>query len=162
MQPRVFRFLDRIPGHIDILHVDAGQPGDFARPDFFGNQPHGFEVALRGHGEAGLDNVNAHAGQRPGHPHFLADVHAGSGRLFAVPKRGVKNVNLFRHVTILLISPLAEPYIKKAPPIQAGLFISLGFFRRVCLQTSPPLGQSQAQQQSQGGLKHFGFHLHIP
>ena len=51
----------------------------------------GLEVAGRGDGEAGLDDVDAQVDQRLGDLHLLGQVHARAGRLLAVAERGVEN-----------------------------------------------------------------------
>ena len=54
------------------------------------------EVALRGDGEAGLDDVDAHLLQDLGDLDFFRDGHGGARRLLAIAKRGVEHHDLLR------------------------------------------------------------------
>ena len=58
---------------------------------------HGAEVARGGDGEAGLDDVDAHADELLGNDKLLLGVHGGAGRLLAIAQGGVKDVNLPGH-----------------------------------------------------------------
>ena len=52
------------------------------------------EVHRRGERETGLDDVSIERGQLLGHGQFLVEVHAGAGRLLAIPQRGIENHDL--------------------------------------------------------------------
>ena len=68
-----------------------------ARPQMIGPSTcagdglHRLEVAGRGDGEAGLDDVHAEVREGVGHLQLLGQVHAGAGRLLAVAQGGVED-----------------------------------------------------------------------
>ena len=57
----------------------------------------GAEVARGGDGEAGLDDVDAHADELLGDDELLLSVHGGTGGLLSVAQGGVKDVDLPGH-----------------------------------------------------------------
>ena len=88
---RLLGVLDGLPGAVDVAVVAAGEAADGRAGDLGGDGADGLEVALRGDREAGLDDVDAQVGQRPGDLELLGVVHAGAGRLLAVAERGVED-----------------------------------------------------------------------
>ena len=85
------RVAQRFPGTVDVVRVTAGQAANDRSFDLASNRLHCFEVAGRGNGEAGLDNVHAEVLERMRHFQLLGKVHAGPGGLLAVPQRGIEN-----------------------------------------------------------------------
>ena len=79
------------PGAVDVGVVAAGQAADGRAANVRGDLANGFEIAGRGDGEAGFDDVDAQIDQRLGELHFFVDVHARAGRLLAVAERGVED-----------------------------------------------------------------------
>src|SRR5207244_4713865 len=73
------------------------------------NSLHRLEVAGRGDGEAGLDDVHAEVLERLSHFQLLGKVHAGPRGLLAVPQRGIENDQtvVLRHGRL--------PWNKKSP-----------------------------------------------
>ena len=80
-------------GHLDVFGLGAGQRGDARLANGLGDGGDGREVALRGHGEAGLDDIHAQIFQGMGHGQLFLRRHAAAGRLFAVAQRGVEEDN---------------------------------------------------------------------
>jgi hypothetical protein len=60
----------------------------------------GVEVARRGGGKAGLDDIDAHALQLARHAQLLVLGHGGAGALFAVAQGGVENHQVVFHVRL--------------------------------------------------------------
>ncbi len=77
-------------GHLDVFGSCAGQRGDARLADGLGDGGDGREVALRGHGEAGLDDVHAQVLEGMGHGQLFLRGHAAAGRLLAVAQGGVE------------------------------------------------------------------------
>ncbi len=55
-----------------------------------GDGADGFEIAVRGDGEAGLEDVDAEAGELVRHAELFAGVHGAAGALLAVAEGGVE------------------------------------------------------------------------
>ena len=91
VNPRVGAPLERLAGAVDVLVVAAGQAADRGAADGFGDPAHRFEVAGRGDGKAGFDDVDAQIDQRLGDLELFVEVHAAAGRLLAVAERGVED-----------------------------------------------------------------------
>src|SRR5216683_150061 len=85
------RLAQRFPGTVDVVRVTACQAADDRSFDLAGNRLHRLEVAGRGDGEAGFDNVHAKVLERMSHFQLLGKVHAGPGGLLAVPQRGIED-----------------------------------------------------------------------
>ncbi len=77
-------------GHLDVFGLGAGQRGDARLADGLRDGGDGREVALGGHGEAGLDDVHAQIFQGMGHGELFLRGHAAAGRLLAVAQGGVE------------------------------------------------------------------------
>jgi hypothetical protein len=82
--------LQRAGGHLDVLGPGAGQGGDARLANGLGDGRDGGKVALRGHGEAGLDDVHAQILQGVGHGELFLRGHAAAGRLLAVAQSSVE------------------------------------------------------------------------
>ena len=82
--------LQRAGGHLDVFGLGAGQRRDARLANGLGDGGDGREVALGGHGEAGLDDVHAQILQGVGHGQLFLRGHAAAGRLLAVAQRGVE------------------------------------------------------------------------
>ena len=85
--------LDRSPGGVDVGLVGAGQAADHRALDAAGDRLDRLEVAGRGDREAGLDHVDAQAGELLGDLDLLRRVQRDSGRLLAVAQCGVEDVD---------------------------------------------------------------------
>ena len=84
------RLFQRLTGAVDVALQGARQSaygGILHRPR---NCLHGLEIAGTGNREAGLDNVDPHALQRPGDAHLLVFGHGCAGALLAVAQGGVE------------------------------------------------------------------------
>ena len=88
--------LQRARRHLDVFGLGAGQRRDARLAHGLGNGGDGREVALRGHGKAGLDDVHAQVFKRVGHGELFLRGHAAAGRLLAVAQRGVEESNVIR------------------------------------------------------------------
>ena len=100
---RALGALERLGRTVDVLLDRTREAADHAvvtgdAADLL----HGAEVARRGDGEAGLDDVHAHADELLGDDELLLGVHGGAGALLAVAQGGVKDVNLPGHVSAFL------------------------------------------------------------
>ena len=92
------------------------QPIDLAR-----EQPNGLEVFRRRRRITGLDDVHIQPRQLPGDGEFLPASEAGSGRLLAVPQRGIEYGNFFGHRTLpqMIIADYAviSETVASVPPL---------------------------------------------
>ncbi len=70
--------------HFDVFGLRAGKGSDARLADGLGDGGDGREVALGGHGEAGLDDVHAQVFEGMGHGELFLRGHAAAGRLFAI------------------------------------------------------------------------------
>ena len=77
-------------GHLDVFGLGAGQGGDARLAHGLGDGGDGREVALGGHGEAGLDDVHAQILKGVGHGELFLRGHAAAGGLLAVAQGGVE------------------------------------------------------------------------
>ena len=77
------------------LRMQRARAAMLRAADFAGDALHGLEIALRGDGEAGLDDVDAEAFQLVGDGQLLIGVHAAARRLLAIAQGGVKDQDLF-------------------------------------------------------------------
>ena len=64
------------------------------RCDLAGDGADGFEVAVGGDGEAGLEDVDAEGGELVGHAELFVVVHGAAGGLLAVAEGGVEEDDL--------------------------------------------------------------------
>src|SRR2546426_6741088 len=83
--------LDRLPHGVDIGASRACQRGDHRSPDLASDTLHRVEIAGRREGEAGLDDVNAQAGELPGDRHLLIRCQRCAGGLLAVAQRRIED-----------------------------------------------------------------------
>ena len=90
----LLRGLNGTGGGLDVLALAAGERGDAGAADLFGDCVDGVEVALRGDGKAGFDDVDAQRGELVRHTELLVVVHGAAGRLLAVAEGGVKEDDL--------------------------------------------------------------------
>ncbi len=77
-------------GHFNVFSLSSSQRRDARLPHGLGDGGDGREVALGGHGEAGLDDVHAQVFKGMGHGELLLRGHRAAGRLLAVAEGGVK------------------------------------------------------------------------
>ena len=82
--------LQRAGGHLDVFSLGAGERSDARLADGLRDGGDGGEVALRGHGKAGLDDVHAQIFKGVGHGELFLRGHAAAGRLLAVAQGGVE------------------------------------------------------------------------
>src|SRR5262249_42244106 len=81
-----------LAGPVDIFWVAAGQAADDRPVNLVGDGLHRLEIARRGDGEAGFDDVHAEILQRVGYLQLLSQIHAAARTLFAVPQGRVEYV----------------------------------------------------------------------
>ena len=86
--PGVFH---RLRAAVDVLEGGAGEPGDRGVLHALGDCGHRLEIAFRGDGEAGLDDVDAHRVEHVGDFELFLQGHRRAGRLLAVAQRGVED-----------------------------------------------------------------------
>ena len=82
--------LQRAGGHLDVFGLGAGQRRDARLAYGLGDGGDGREVALRGHGKAGLDDVHAQVFKGMGHGELFLRGHAAARGLLAIAQGGVK------------------------------------------------------------------------
>ena len=90
MDARPIGKLQRARRHLDVFGLGAGQRRDARLANGLRNRRNGGEVALRGHGEAGLDDVHAQIFEGVRHGELFLRGHAAAGRLLAVAQSGVE------------------------------------------------------------------------
>src|SRR6266702_1295538 len=83
---RALCVLDRLEAALDVAEAGARQPGDGRPLDGPGDLAHRLEVALAGHGKAGLDDVDAQARELLGDLQLGLGVQVDARRLLAVPQ----------------------------------------------------------------------------
>ena len=91
VHPRPLGVAQGRPGALDVGAGGAGEPADGGAAHLAGDGLHRLEVAGRGGGETGLDDVDAKGLERSRHFQFLGEVHARARRLLAVAQRGVED-----------------------------------------------------------------------
>ena len=108
-------------GAVDVLVDGAGEAADGAGvAGDAADLLDGAEVARGADGEAGLDDVDAHADELLGDDELLLGVHGGAGRLLAVAQGGVKDVDLPGHgVHPIVLGPKAGVVWKGVPRFMA-------------------------------------------
>ena len=96
---RALRVAQRVGGRVDVL-LDRAREGAHGRfvASQLGDAAHALEIARRGDGEPGLDDVDAQAQQLTRHDELLLGVHGGARRLLAIAQRRVEDVDLARHL----------------------------------------------------------------
>ena len=103
VNPRAARVPDGFPRGVDVLPVAPREAADDGHvtvlpegrvPDLDGDGAHGVEVVGGGGREAGLDDVDAEAGELAGHDELLGAGHGGAGGLLAVAERGVEDADV--------------------------------------------------------------------
>jgi hypothetical protein len=83
----------RLGAAVDVLGGGARQAGDGGVFHPAGDFRHGFEIALRGDGEAGLDDIDAQSVQNVGDFQFFFKTHRGAGALLAIAQGGVEDID---------------------------------------------------------------------
>src|ERR1700693_3585369 len=91
MDARARGSLQRLPGAVNVAGTGTSQASDDGTPQRCGDTLHGFEVAVGGDGESGLDHVHAEAVELLGQAQLFLHIHAAARRLLAVTKRGVED-----------------------------------------------------------------------
>src|SRR6266852_1699946 len=91
MDAGIFRLLDCLEGTGDISLLGSCQTENPGSLHFLTNAHHGVEIALRRRRETRFDDIDAELLELPGNNNLLLTCHACSRRLFAIPKRGIKN-----------------------------------------------------------------------
>jgi hypothetical protein len=66
-------------GGLDVFAFAAGERGDSSATDLAGDGLDGGEVAIRGDGKSGLENIDAEARNLVGQAEFLLVVHGTAG-----------------------------------------------------------------------------------
>src|SRR5208282_1531305 len=80
-----------LPRAVNVTGTGTSQASDDGAPHRRRDALHGFEVAIGGDGESGLDHVHAQAVELLGQVQLFLHIHAAARRLLAVTKRGVEN-----------------------------------------------------------------------
>ena len=77
----------------DVGRDGAGEAGDGRALHLLGDEGDGLEIAVRGDGEARLDDVDAHGVEQFRNLELLLQGHGGAGALLAVAQGGVEDQN---------------------------------------------------------------------
>ena len=99
---RFCRFPDCSPGLIDIALCSPGKGGNLHISNFFGNHLDGFKITWRGCRKPGFHHIHPQFFQLYGQTHLFRAVHAGAGRLLAIPEGRIKNNHSIFHKRISL------------------------------------------------------------
>jgi len=91
MDARLAGMADRLPAAVDILVIGAGEAADHRGLRLLGNLADGGEIAFRGDGEPGLDDIYAHLVQQRRDLQLLGMAHGGAGGLLAIAQGGVED-----------------------------------------------------------------------
>jgi hypothetical protein len=81
---------DGFAGGVDVARHAAGQAADDRAFDLAGDGADGGEIAVADDGKAGLDDIDAQAGQLAGDLELFAQVHGSAGALLAVAQGRVE------------------------------------------------------------------------
>ena len=87
------------------LPLGAGQRGDARLANCLGDGGDGGKVALRGHGETGLDDVDAQIFKGMRHGELFLRGHAAAGRLLAIAQSGVEERNVIGDLICSYLTP---------------------------------------------------------
>src|SRR4030081_999019 len=91
VQTRMRRAFKAVQSHIDVTLARACQRRDRAIANFARHGADAFQITARSDREAGLNNVHAKRFKLPRHAYFFWRGHGKSGRLLAVPQRGIED-----------------------------------------------------------------------
>ncbi len=94
MDARAVGKLQGAGGHLDVFGLGAGEGSDARLANGLRDGGDGGEVAFGGHGEAGLDDVDAQILKGVRHGEFFLRGHAAAGGLLAVAQSGVEECNV--------------------------------------------------------------------
>ena len=90
MDARPGRSFDRLPGPLDVRRAGAGQARDDGTANRRRDGLHRREIAFRGDGKSGFDDVHAQAIELMRQAQLLLHVHAAPGRLLAIAQGSVE------------------------------------------------------------------------
>ena len=79
------------PVTLDIGPAGTSQASDDGPAHYFRNRLHRLKVTIRRDGEPGLNHVHAQAVELMRQAQLFRPVHAATGRLLSVAKRGIEN-----------------------------------------------------------------------
>ena len=100
VDPGPLRVAHRLPRPVDVLEARPGEPGDDRSANGLRDRLDRLEVTVARDREAGLDHVDAEAGELLRDLELLADVEGDPRRLLTVSQRGVEDQDLVRHVSL--------------------------------------------------------------
>ncbi len=88
--PALARRFEGLAGGVNVARDAASQAADDRAFDLARDGADGGEIAIADDGKAGLDDIDAQAGQLAGDLELFAQVHGSAGALLAVAQRCVK------------------------------------------------------------------------
>ena len=140
--------LDRVPGRVDVGLVGAREAADHGALDLAGDRLDGLEVAGRGDREAGLDHVDAEAGELLRDLDLLLRVQGDARRLLAVAQRRIEDVD---PVLLGYLGCFAHDF---PPSLETcdDLFVGSRLSRRQRL--FPPKGEEKEKRQAVEPVSH--------
>src|SRR5579859_1285157 len=84
---------DSLPGAVYVGGVAAGDGADLGVGDAAGDEADGLELRLTGDGEAAIEGVEAHVGERTGDLELLFGKVVDAGGLLAVAQGGLEELH---------------------------------------------------------------------
>src|SRR5580704_9009357 len=121
MNPGTRSMPQRLPCPLDVRTASTRQARDDGTADHFCDRPHRLEVALRGDGKAGFNNVYPEAVELMRQPKLFLLIHAAAGRLLAISKGRVENGNSRFVHNYFLKRRACRLTVGNSPIRQAGL-----------------------------------------
>ena len=94
---RALCVLERFGSAFNIELGAARECRDLHPGEFFADGLDGFEVALRGDGEAGFEDVDTEVDDLGADAEFFGDGHRTARRLFAITQCGIEDVYALTH-----------------------------------------------------------------
>ena len=111
MDARPLRKLEGAGCHLDVFLLGAGQGSDARLANGLRNGRDGGEIALRSHGESGLDDVDAQVLKGVRHGELFLRGHAAAGRLLAIAQSGVEECNVIWIVAFMCHACRGRPFL---------------------------------------------------
>ena len=101
--------LDRLPGAVDVVGIAASDGADLGGMDVARDQADRLELWLAGDGEAAVERVEAHLGQRLRDLQLLLGEVVDARRLLAIAQRGLEKLDDAGHGICSFTREMAIP-----------------------------------------------------
>src|SRR2546421_3180242 len=90
MDARPGRWLESLPGSLDVLRRAAGQCGYHRSSNFARHDLHGVKVTIGGNGKTRLDDIHSQVVKLACHADFFVRGHAATRRLLPITQSSVE------------------------------------------------------------------------